>query len=259
MINLKQFEVWFVTGSQHLYGPETLKAVAKHSQEITAAFNAASAMPVKFAFKPVMGTTPENLTVLCQEANSTPQCIGLITHKSLSPFLIANESRVVLLKPIIHAKMKKNGDLKLLPTCFASDCIRPKIVVVMPFNKEFDDVYCAMVWALRKTRLPFVRVDQIPASTRISLDIEDRIERCNAVIADITGNNPNVLFEAGLACGRKKPVIIITQSVKSMPIDLLDRRAIPYENSWSGIQKLRRNLVSYLLQFCPSDQQALAA
>jgi L-arabinose isomerase len=32
--NLKSLEVWFVTGSQHLYGPETLKAVAKHSQEI---------------------------------------------------------------------------------------------------------------------------------------------------------------------------------------------------------------------------------
>ncbi len=38
IINLKQFEVWFVTGSQHLYGPETLKAVAKHSQEIARGF-----------------------------------------------------------------------------------------------------------------------------------------------------------------------------------------------------------------------------
>ena len=37
MINLKQLEVWFVTGSQHLYGPETLKQVAAHSQEIAAA------------------------------------------------------------------------------------------------------------------------------------------------------------------------------------------------------------------------------
>ena len=44
-INLKQFEIWFVTGSQHLYGPETLKAVAKHSQEIAATLNKASAIP----------------------------------------------------------------------------------------------------------------------------------------------------------------------------------------------------------------------
>ena len=38
-MNLKQLEVWFVTGSQHLYGPETLKAVAKHSQEIAKALS----------------------------------------------------------------------------------------------------------------------------------------------------------------------------------------------------------------------------
>ena len=38
MINLKQFEVWLITGSQHLYGPETLKKVAAHSQEIAKAF-----------------------------------------------------------------------------------------------------------------------------------------------------------------------------------------------------------------------------
>src|SRR6187549_3755912 len=53
-INLKQLEVWFVTGSQHLYGPETLKAVAKHSQEIAKTLNDASAIPVKVVFKPVM-------------------------------------------------------------------------------------------------------------------------------------------------------------------------------------------------------------
>ena len=61
MINLKSFEVWFVTGSQHLYGPETLKAVAKHSQEIAKAFNESPAIPVKVVFKPVM-TTPDDIT-----------------------------------------------------------------------------------------------------------------------------------------------------------------------------------------------------
>ena len=78
MINLKQFEVWFITGSQHLYGPETLKQVAVHSQEIAKAFNAAPAIPVKVVFKPVL-TTPDAVTALCQEANNAPKCIGLIT------------------------------------------------------------------------------------------------------------------------------------------------------------------------------------
>ena len=45
MIDLKQFEVWFVTGSQHLYGPETLEQVAEHSQAIAAALSDSSAHP----------------------------------------------------------------------------------------------------------------------------------------------------------------------------------------------------------------------
>ena len=63
-IHLKQFEVWFVTGSQHLYGPETLKAVARHSQEMAKTLNAADAIPVKVVFKPVM-VSPDAITALC--------------------------------------------------------------------------------------------------------------------------------------------------------------------------------------------------
>jgi len=69
-INLKQYEVWFVTGSQHLYGPETLKKVAEHSQEIAKALNIAPAIPVKVVFKPVL-VTPDLVTELCQAASSS--------------------------------------------------------------------------------------------------------------------------------------------------------------------------------------------
>src|ERR1022692_1632051 len=81
-INLKQLEVWFVTGSQHLYGPETLKAVAQHSQEIAKALNNSSAIPVKVVFKPVL-VTPDAITGICQAANNAKNCLGLITwcHK----------------------------------------------------------------------------------------------------------------------------------------------------------------------------------
>src|SRR5207253_3550171 len=54
MIELKQFEVWFVTGSQHLYGPNTLEKVAEHSREIAGALGQSAAMPVRVVFKPVM-------------------------------------------------------------------------------------------------------------------------------------------------------------------------------------------------------------
>ena len=78
MIDLKQYEVWFVTGSQHLYGPKTLEQVAAHSQEIAQALSASALIPVKVVFKPVL-TTPEAIHTLCLEANAAANCIGLKT------------------------------------------------------------------------------------------------------------------------------------------------------------------------------------
>ena len=69
MIDTKRLEIWFVTGSQHLYGPETLKQVAAHSQEIARALNAAEAIPLKVVFKPVL-TTPEEIYGLCEQTNT---------------------------------------------------------------------------------------------------------------------------------------------------------------------------------------------
>lgn len=111
MINLKKLEVWFVTGSQHLYGPETLKQVAKHSQEIVKALNAATAIPVKLVFKPVM-TTPDDISALCQEANNVPECIGLITWcHTFSPSKTWINGLKLLRKPICHLHTQFNQDI----------------------------------------------------------------------------------------------------------------------------------------------------
>ena len=59
MINLKEFEIWFVTGSQHLYGEETLKQVAEHSQSIAAFLNDAPQIPVRVVFKPTVKSAEE--------------------------------------------------------------------------------------------------------------------------------------------------------------------------------------------------------
>src|SRR5687767_12103692 len=77
MIDLKQFDVWFVTGSQHLYGPETLDQVAEHSRAIAEALSGASSIPVNIVFKPVL-TTPDAIRRLCLDANAATNCIGLI-------------------------------------------------------------------------------------------------------------------------------------------------------------------------------------
>lgn len=111
MINLKKLEVWFVTGSQHLYGPETLKQVAKHSQEIARALDAAAAIPVKVVFKPVL-TTPDAITALAQEANNASNCIGLITWcHTFSPSKMWINGLKLLRKPIAHLHTQHNQDI----------------------------------------------------------------------------------------------------------------------------------------------------
>ena len=68
MIQLGDCEAWFVTGSQHLYGPQALKQVEDHATTIARTLDASSEIPVKIVAKPVM-TTAEAIHELCLEAN----------------------------------------------------------------------------------------------------------------------------------------------------------------------------------------------
>ena len=102
MIDLKGYEVWFVTGSQHLYGPKTLETVADHSKEITAALGASAHVPVQVVFKPVLAT-PDAIRDLCLEANSTKNCVGLVTWMhTFSPAKMWIAGLSLLKKPFLH-------------------------------------------------------------------------------------------------------------------------------------------------------------
>lgn len=111
MIELTHYEIWFVTGSQHLYGPETLEQVAVHSREIAATLSAAPVIPVKVVFKPVL-TTPEAIHDLCLEANATPRCIGLITWMhTFSPAKMWIGGLTALKKPFAHLHTQYNREI----------------------------------------------------------------------------------------------------------------------------------------------------
>src|SRR4051812_28836858 len=108
MIDLKQYEVWFVTGSQHLYGPETLEQVAVHSQEIAAALGQAAAIPVKVVYKPVL-TGPDEIRDLCLAANATHNCVGLIAWMhTFSPAKMWIAGLTALQKPLAHLHTQYN-------------------------------------------------------------------------------------------------------------------------------------------------------
>ncbi len=111
MINLKQFEVWFVTGSQHLYGPAALEQVAANARQVAAALDAAPAVPVRVVFQPVV-KSPDEATALCRAADSAPQCIGLVTWcHTFSPSKMWINGLKALRKPLAHLHTQFNRDL----------------------------------------------------------------------------------------------------------------------------------------------------
>ena len=111
MTDLKEYEVWFVTGSQHLYGEAALKEVAEHSRKIADGLSEAKQIPVKVIFKPVV-TTPEAIYGLCLEANNTRNCIGLITWMhTFSPAKMWIAGLNALQKPFVHLHTQFNRDL----------------------------------------------------------------------------------------------------------------------------------------------------
>ncbi|OGO41993.1 MAG: L-arabinose isomerase [Chloroflexi bacterium RBG_16_58_14] len=111
MLDLKQYKVWFVTGSQHLYGPKTLETVAEHSREMAGFFNASTNVPVQVVFKPVL-TTPEAIRELCLEANSTKGCVGLITWMhTFSPAKMWIAGLNLLKIPFLHLHTQYNREI----------------------------------------------------------------------------------------------------------------------------------------------------
>ena len=111
MINLKSFEVWFVTGSQNLYGDETLKQVAAHAQQIVRELDASALIPVTVVFKPVL-KTPDEIFLLFQEANAAKNCIGIVAWMhTFSPAKMWIGGLKILSKPLLHLHTQFNRDI----------------------------------------------------------------------------------------------------------------------------------------------------
>jgi L-arabinose isomerase len=111
MKNLEGLEIWFVTGSQHLYGPEALARVAENSQKVAKSLSAEASIPFKVVFKPVL-TTAEEVRALCREANNAEKCIGLVLWMhTFSPAKMWISGLSSLVKPILHFHTQFNREL----------------------------------------------------------------------------------------------------------------------------------------------------
>ncbi|MFN8353585.1 MAG: L-arabinose isomerase [Spirosomataceae bacterium] len=108
---LDQYQVWFLTGSQHLYGDETLRQVDEHSKIIAHSFDKSSQIPVRVVFKPVLKSS-EEIYAICQEANVAPNCVGIITWMhTFSPAKMWIRGLNCLKKPLLHLHTQFNRDI----------------------------------------------------------------------------------------------------------------------------------------------------
>lgn len=104
-------EIWFVTGSQHLYGPETLEEVATNSRHMVEGLNASETMPLALVFKGVV-TTSDEILGLCREANNDSRCIGMLTWMhTFSPAKMWIHGLSILERPVCHLHTQYNATI----------------------------------------------------------------------------------------------------------------------------------------------------
>ncbi|MEH0153492.1 L-arabinose isomerase [Limibacter armeniacum] len=110
-LDIKNPEIWFVTGSQHLYGEETLRQVADHSQQIAAGLAESNQISVPVVYKPTV-KTPEEIYAICKQANDDENCIGIITWMhTFSPAKMWISGLKALQKPMLHLHTQFNRDI----------------------------------------------------------------------------------------------------------------------------------------------------
>lgn len=111
MNDISKLEVWFITGTQHLYGPETLKQVAADSAKIAAFLDKSPEICRKIVFKPIL-TTPDSITEICTAANNSKNCVGLIAWMhTFSPAKMWIRGLSILNKPFLHFHTQLNRDI----------------------------------------------------------------------------------------------------------------------------------------------------
>ncbi|MEI7626925.1 MAG: L-arabinose isomerase [Bacteroidota bacterium] len=111
MINLKKLEVWFITGSQNLYGEETLQKVAENSKTIASYLNEVDQIPVTVVYKPTVKSAEEIFETF-QDANNSENCIGVITWMhTFSPAKMWINGLKILHKPLLHFHTQFNRDI----------------------------------------------------------------------------------------------------------------------------------------------------
>ncbi|WP_130834969.1 L-arabinose isomerase [[Erwinia] mediterraneensis] len=103
--------VWFVIGTQHLYGAETLRQVEEHARQVVEGLNQSARLPLRLELKPLV-KSPDEALALCREANHDNQCVGIITWlHTFSPAKMWIGGLSVLHKPLLQFHTQFNAEI----------------------------------------------------------------------------------------------------------------------------------------------------
>jgi hypothetical protein len=117
--------------------------------------------------------------------------------------------------------------------------------VIMPYGKNWSkSVYDSIAKAARTARYTCNMAKDIASTGGIMQQIWESLRKADAVVADLTDNNSNVLYETGIAHTLGKEVVLITQDINALPFDLRALRCIPYQES--NLAALERELQWFL-------------
>lgn len=120
------------------------------------------------------------------------------------------------------------------------------VAVMMPFNAGFTPVYESMKAGVEAAGMRCLRADDIWERDHILDDVLSLIWRARVVIADLSGKNPNVFYEAGIAHTLGRDTILVAQSMDDIPFDLQGIRALRYLNNGEGRDSLTKGIASRL-------------
>jgi hypothetical protein len=123
-------------------------------------------------------------------------------------------------------------------------------LVIMPFCKELQEVY---EYSIKPSVIDAgyccIRVDELMGQVNITKSIIEHIFMANIIIADLTGNNPNVFYELGVAHAISNKTIMLTQDIQTAPFDIKSYRVIQYDQTVQGAHILREKLTKEIQHF----------
>jgi hypothetical protein len=138
---------------------------------------------------------------------------------------------------------------EFLDTCF----------VMMPFGEWFDRYYQEIyVPAIKEAGFEPVRADELFTTGSVVEQIWEQIEKTKLLLADLTGKNPNVFYELGLAHAARKPVVFTAGALDDVPFDLRHLRVIIYdvrEPEWAA--RLRKSITDYLRNAAKEPEKSI--